>query len=139
MAASIEFDIANNVSLYAGVWASNINFGGFCLASKSTWRQKGKLSTKTTWNVQLINYLYPGSTRSQSLHYFEVMPSLSYDFGLFEIGGGVACRRNARPEAASPLSVGDVTVPIRLHPRALQSRLQPTSVTSRSRRTPSSA
>ena len=113
-----EQDIPWNMSLYAGIWASNINFnfgfkprvevdvyGGF----------KGKLlaNKKLSWNVQFIGYFYPGSTASQSLNYFEVMPSLSYDFDFMELGGGVAISPNYTVGSGfATWTFGDVTVPI---------------------------
>jgi len=113
----LEFEAMPNISVYAGVWASNINFnGGFKprVEVDVYGGVKGKLfDKKLTWNVQFIGYFYPGSTASQSLNYFEVMPSLFYDFGLFEIGGGVALSPNftvGSGFAAYPF--GDVTVPI---------------------------
>jgi len=113
----LEFEILNGVNFYTGIWASNINFnGGFKprVEVDVYGGVKGKLfDKKLSWNVQLIGYFYPGSTKSQSLHYFEVMPSLYYDFGFMEIGGGVALSPNFTAGsgfAAWPF--GDVTVPI---------------------------
>jgi uncharacterized protein (TIGR02001 family) len=75
---------------------------------------KGKLlDSKLGWNLQFIGYLYPGSTRSQALNYFEVMPSLSYDFGFMEIAGGVALSPNFTVASGfAAWAFGDVTVPI---------------------------
>lgn len=111
-----EYELAPWITTYAGIWASNINFnsgfkprvevdvyGGF----------KGKVFEKLGWNVQFIGYLYPGSTASQALNYFEVMPMLSWDFGIVEVSGGVAISPNF--QVASGLGVypfGDVNVPI---------------------------
>ena len=112
----LELELAPWVTFYSGIWASNINFnnglkprveidvyGGF----------KGKLYEKLGWNIQFIGYLYPGSTGAQALNYFEVMPSLSYDFGFMELSGGVAISPNYTVGSGfAAWGFGDVTVPI---------------------------
>ena len=111
-----EYELAPWVTTYAGIWASNINFnGGFKprVEIDVYGGFKGKLFDKLGWNVQFIGYLYPGSTASQALNYFEVMPTLSWDFGFMEVAGGVAISPNftvGSGFAAWPF--GDVTVPI---------------------------
>lgn len=112
-----ETEIPWDMSVYAGVWASNINFnGGFKprVEVDVYGGLKGKLfDKKLSWNVQFIGYLYPGSTEAQSLNYFEVMPSLSWDFGFMELGGGVAISPNYTAGSGfGAWAFGDVTVPI---------------------------
>lgn len=112
-----EYELAPWLTTYAGVWASNINFnGGFKprVEIDVYGGFKGKLlDNKLGWNVQFIGYLYPGSTGSQALNYFEVMPSLSYDFGFMEIAGGAAFSPNYTVGSGfSVWGFGDVTVPI---------------------------
>lgn len=111
-----EMEVFKDIWVYAGVWASNINFnnglkprvevdvyGGF----------KGKLFDKLGWNVQFIGYLYPGAPKGLSLDYFEVMPSLSWDFGFMEVAGGVALSPNyTLGSGFATWAFGDVTVPI---------------------------
>jgi len=111
-----EHELAPWVTVFAGIWASNINFNhtlkprvevdvyaGF----------KGKVFENLSWNVQFIGYLYPGSTGSQALNYFEVMPSLGWDFGFMEVGGGVAISPNFQVSSGlATWTFGDVTVPI---------------------------
>src|SRR5690349_20400185 len=112
-----EYDTLPWLTTFAGIWASNLNFNGGLKPRVEVdvyGGIKGKLfDKKLSWNLQFIGYLYPGSTRHQSLNYFEVMPSASWDFGFMELGGGVAISPNF--QAGSGLGVygfGDVTVPI---------------------------
>jgi uncharacterized protein (TIGR02001 family) len=111
-----EMDLFKDFSVYAGVWASNINFnGGFRprVEVDVYGGVKGKLFEKLSWNVQLIGYLYPGAPGGSNLDYFEVMPSLGWDFGFMEITGGVALSPNYTADSGfSAWVFGDVTVPI---------------------------
>src|SRR5262249_3036448 len=71
-----------SVSVFAGVFASNVHFfratsevdvyGGF----------KGKVFEKLSWNLQFIGYLYPGAPGSLGYNYFETIPSFGWDFGV---------------------------------------------------------
>jgi uncharacterized protein (TIGR02001 family) len=112
----IEFPIYGDVNFYAGVWASNINFsGGFKprVEIDVYGGLKGKLFDKLGWNVQFIGYFYPGAPSGANLDYFEVMPSLSYDFGFMEVAGGVALSPNYTVRSGfGAWFFGDVTVPI---------------------------
>lgn len=112
----IEFPVFQNVNFYAGIWASNINFnGGFKprVEVDLYGGLKGKLFEKLSWNVQFIGYLYPGAAKSASLDYFEVMPSLGWDFGFMEVAGGVAISPNYTAGSGfATWTFGDVTVPI---------------------------
>ncbi|HEY7609968.1 MAG TPA: TorF family putative porin [Alphaproteobacteria bacterium] len=111
-----EQEVLPWATFYAGIWASNINFNGGLKPRVEVdvyGGFKGKVFEKLSWNVQLIGYLYPGSTASQALNYFEVMPSLSWDFGFMEVGGGVAISPNYTVGSGfATWTFGDVTVPI---------------------------
>jgi uncharacterized protein (TIGR02001 family) len=109
-----EMEVLPSVNIYAGVWASNINFlPGANVEIDLYGGVKGKLFEKLGWNVQLIGYLYPGAPRGSNLDYFEVIPSLSWDFGFMEIAGGVALSPNYTVRSGfSAWPYGDVTVPI---------------------------
>ena len=109
-----EMEVFKDISVYAGVWASNINFAPRANVEVDVYGGvKGKLFEKLSWNVQAIGYLYPGSPKSPNLYYFEVMPALSWDFGFMEVGGGVALSPNLAFNSGFGAWVfGDVTVPI---------------------------
>jgi uncharacterized protein (TIGR02001 family) len=111
-----EYELAPWVTTYAGIWASNINFNGGRKPRVEVdvyGGVKGKVLEKLGWNVQFIGYLYPGSTASQALNYFEVIPSLSWDFGFMEVAGGAAFSPNYTVGSGFAVwGFGDVTVPI---------------------------
>ena len=106
---------------YAGVWSSNLDFnvpdpdpadaeidffGGFA----------GEFSMGVGWDIGGIYYLYPGSdtgTGVADYDYFEVYGSLSYDFGSFDVKGGLAYSPDYFFESDDSLYVyGDVGVPL---------------------------
>jgi uncharacterized protein (TIGR02001 family) len=111
-----EMEIFKDTSVFAGIWASNINFNGGYKPRVETdvyGGLKGKVMERLSWNLQFIGYLYPGSTAGQNLNYFEVMPSLSWDFGFMEVGGGIALSPNfSAGSGFAAWTFGDVTVPV---------------------------
>jgi len=109
-----EMEVFPNINVYAGVWASNVNFiPGANVEVDVYGGVKGKLFEKLSWNVQLIGYLYPGNTSGARLNYFEVMPSVGWDFGFMEVTGGVALSPELPFKSGFGAWVfGDVTVPI---------------------------
>lgn len=109
-----EQEIFKDISAYAGIWASNVNFGSAFVEIDVYGGFKGKLTEQLSWNVQFIGYLYPGSG-NHVLNYFEVIPSLTYDFGILALTGGVALSPNytgGTGFAAWPYA--DVSIPIPL-------------------------
>jgi uncharacterized protein (TIGR02001 family) len=109
-----EQEVAPFATVYAGVWASNINFGTAFVEIDVYGGVKGKIAEPLSYNVQFIGYLYPGSG-NHVLNYFEVIPSLTYDFGFLALTGGVALSPNftgGSGFAAWPYA--DVAIPIPL-------------------------
>lgn len=89
-----EHEIFKDVSVFAGVWASNINFPGGTVELDVYGGLKGKFTDAFGWQVQAVGYLYPGKPPGSQLDYFEVIPSLSYDFGFLSVAGGAAFSPN---------------------------------------------
>lgn len=102
-----------NTSLYFGVWASNVKFADAKVEVDVYGGIKGKITPQLSYNLQFIGYLYPGTAGSGKLHYFEVMPSLSYDFGWAEVTGGVALSpRGTADSGFTAWPYADISVPI---------------------------
>ena len=107
-----EQEIFKDISIYAGVWGSNINFGTTFVEVDVYGGFKGKINDKLSWNLQFLGYLYPGEG-NHVVNYFEVIPAVTYDFGPVAVTGGVALSPNfsgGSGFAAWPYA--DVTVPI---------------------------
>ena len=106
---------------YAGVWASNLDFnvpdpdpadleidfyGGFA----------GEFANGISWDIGGLYYAYPGSDTGPGVadyDYFEAYASLGYDFGTFDVTGGLAYSPDYFFESDDSLYVyGDVGVPL---------------------------
>ena len=106
---------------YAGVWASNLDFnvpdpdpadleidfyGGF----------SGEIANGIGWDIGGLYYAYPGSDTGSGVadyDYFEAYGSLSYDFGTFNVAGGLAYSPDYFFESDDSLYVyGDIGVPL---------------------------
>jgi uncharacterized protein (TIGR02001 family) len=88
------FDVEHSSGLYAGVWASNVDFeiqtvddaqleldvyAGF----------SGSMTDKLGFDVGVLDYNYPGADGSLKYDFTEVYGSLSYDFGPAAVTVGV--------------------------------------------------
>jgi len=80
-AISGGFDYAYNlVGFYAGVWASNVDFGNDdSIEIDSYGGFSGDLATGIGWDVGGLYYAYPGDDSDDD--YIEAYGSLSYEFG----------------------------------------------------------
>jgi uncharacterized protein (TIGR02001 family) len=109
-----EYELAPYATIFAGIWSSNINFGTAFVEIDVYGGLKGKITDQLSYTLQFVGYLYPGEGNGQ-VNYFEVIPSLSYDFGILSLTGGVALSPNYTGNsgfAAWPYV--DVSVPIPL-------------------------
>ena len=90
----VEYQMTKPFGFFAGIWASNIDFndgddahieidfyGGF----------KGEIKG-FSWTLQFIYYHYPGAESGSNYDYFEINPSIGYDFGFasFTIGMNIS-------------------------------------------------
>lgn len=80
-------------SLYAGVWASNVDFNDDDEANIEIdvyAGLKGSLSSiASDWKLGAIYYAYPGADDSLDYDYWEATAGLSHDFGTFALSGDV--------------------------------------------------
>jgi len=114
------------IGFYAGVWASNLDFGEDTSANPALVDDAdleidfyggfaGDLNG-IGWDIGGLYYYYPGSDTGPGVadyDYFEVYGSLGYDFGSFNIGGGVNYSPDYFFESGDATYVyGDVGVPL---------------------------
>lgn len=84
------FDFNHKSGVYAGVWASNVDFGPADDTKLEMDLYAGYSSTfaeKATWSAGVLYYLYPDQNRD---NYLELLGSLGYDFGIAALTGGLA-------------------------------------------------
>lgn len=87
------FDIVHNSGLYAGIWASSVDFGD---ADIETDFYAGYSSAigDVSYDLGLIYYAYPGADSDLDYDFYELSAALGYDFGLFSTAASV----NVSPE-----------------------------------------
>jgi uncharacterized protein (TIGR02001 family) len=116
-----EVEIASPVSLYLGVWGSNVDFSEGGSVDGATveidWYggvRGGLANTGVTWDVGFIYYSYPGAASSLDYDFWEIQGALGYDFGVASVTASV----NYSPEnfgnsgdAWYPALAVDVPVP----------------------------
>lgn len=87
------FDLEHSSGFYAGVWASNLDFGDDADIEIDYYAGvTGEFSNKIGWDVGALYYSYPDSDDADDGDYdfTEVHGSLSYDFGPAAVTGGLA-------------------------------------------------
>ena len=87
------FDLEHDSGFYAGVWASNLDFGDDADIEIDYYvGVTGEFSNKLGWDVGALYYSYPDSDAADAGDYdfTEVYGSLSYDFGPAAVTGGLA-------------------------------------------------
>jgi uncharacterized protein (TIGR02001 family) len=79
------FDISHSSGLYAGVWASNVDFNDGDEAHIETDLYAGYANTvdKFSYDLGVIYYAYPGADSSLDYDYWEGKFELGYDFDIF--------------------------------------------------------
>lgn len=85
----INVSKSHNIDFFVGTWASNVNFSdgdNTVIEIDFFGGLRGKIEN-FGWELQFIYYYYPGS-KGLNYNFFEVNPSLSYDFGILEVTGG---------------------------------------------------
>ena len=76
-AVSGGFDFTAENGLYAGVWGSNISFGG-SLELDYYGGYRGKISEELGYDVGYVYYSYPSDDSDTDLNYGEIYGSLTY-------------------------------------------------------------
>lgn len=93
-----EVEIAKPVSLYLGLWGSNVDFsnseGGSTdgASIEIDWYGgfRGSIGdTGLSWDLGAIYYSYPGANSSFNYDFWEIAASLGYDFGVASVTGSV--------------------------------------------------
>lgn len=85
-------DWSHDSGLYAGVWASNVNFGDGDQAHVEIDVYGGYSGSvgKFGYDIGVLQYLYPGASSSQNYDFWEITPSVSYDFDVASVGASVS-------------------------------------------------
>jgi len=83
------FDYGHSSGIYAGTWASSVDFGD---STQSEWDWYGGFAStlpgsKIGYDVGVLSYNYTGG--SDDYDFIEVYGKLNYDFGQFALKGGV--------------------------------------------------
>lgn len=74
--------------VHAGIWGSNVKFTDATIEIDYTVGVGGSVDN-FSWDVSGIYYTYPGASSSLNYDFFEIAPSLGYDFGFMSLGAGV--------------------------------------------------
>lgn len=84
------FDISHSSGLYAGVWASNVDFNDGDEANIETDLYAGYAGAvdKFSYDVGVIYYAYPGADNDLEYDFWEGKLELGYDFDLFSATAG---------------------------------------------------
>lgn len=112
-----SFDVSHESGLYAGIWASNVDFGDADDANLEFDFYGGFANSINNFSYDLggVYYLYPGSTEiaGESIDYYEIYAKTGYDFGFLSVGDGVYYSPNYSNDLGDSLyAYGDVTIPI---------------------------
>ena len=85
-------DWAHDVGLYAGFWGSNIDFsdGNEAHVEVDVYAGYGSSFGKFSYDINFLYYLYPGASDSLDYDFWEVTPSVGYDFGFASVGFGIS-------------------------------------------------
>ena len=119
---------------YAGVWASNLDFGvpdpdQATLETDFYGGFSGEFASipGLGWDIGGLYYAYPGSDTGPGVadyDYFEAYGSLSYDFGNFNVDGGVNYSPDYFFESGSATYLyGDVGIPLSVYGLTLAGHL----------------
>ncbi|NIN35767.1 MAG: hypothetical protein GWO08_04985 [Gammaproteobacteria bacterium] len=101
-------------NFYAGFWASSIEFGGGASTETNFYGGfTGEVMNGIGWDVGALYYYYPDNDFAVDLDYYEIYGSLSYDFGMASVTGGLAYSPDYFAESDTFLYYyGDVSVPL---------------------------
>ncbi len=85
------FDVGHSSGLYAGVWASNVDFNDEDEASVETDFYAGYSGDFNGFNYDLggIYYAYPGADSDLDYDFFEVAGAVGYDFDVAALSGSI--------------------------------------------------
>lgn len=87
-----SFDLSHDSGLYAGIWASNVDFGSGDDANIEIDYYggfSGHIIDDLGYDIGAAYYTYPGVDSGLDYDYTEIYGSLTYDLGIASIGAGV--------------------------------------------------
>ncbi|WP_339630367.1 TorF family putative porin [uncultured Sneathiella sp.] len=76
------------VAVSGGVWASNVKFTD-ATVEIDYYVGVGGAVDDFSWDVSAIYYSYPGASSSLNYDFFEIAPSVGYDFGFASVSAGI--------------------------------------------------
>lgn len=82
-----SIDWAHDVGVHAGIWASNVKFTDASIEIDYT-LGFGRSVDKFSYDVTAIYYSYPGAASTLNYDFWEIAPSIGYDFDIFSVGAG---------------------------------------------------
>ncbi|MBL4721302.1 MAG: hypothetical protein JKY20_09255 [Alphaproteobacteria bacterium] len=85
-------DWSHDSGFYAGAWASNVDFndGDQAHIEIDVYAGYGGSIGNFGYDIGILQYLYPGASSSLSYDFWEVTPSISYDFGVASVGASIS-------------------------------------------------
>jgi uncharacterized protein (TIGR02001 family) len=108
-------DVFKGISIYAGTWASNVNFNDGNQAQieiDTYFGLKGAID-KFSWSVGGLYYAYPGASSGLNYNYWEITGTAGYDFGFLSVTGALNYSPDYFAASGDAFYVaGDVSVPI---------------------------
>lgn len=102
--------------LYIGVWGSNVRFSDAHIEIDITPGVRGSFGA-LSYNLNVIYYWYPGTRGSQDFNFIEPGLSLTYDFEVLAVTGGVRWSPDFFAGSGDGLYLyGEVAVPLAFIP-----------------------
>ena len=85
-------DWEHDIGIYAGFWGSNVDFsdGDEAHVEVDVYAGYGGSIGNFSYDLNFLYYLYPGASDSLNYDFWEVTPSVSYDFGVASVGFGIS-------------------------------------------------
>lgn len=111
-----SLDVEHETGLYAGAWASNVDFNDGDEASTEVNLYTGythQLSKSLSGDLNFLYYLYPGADDDLDYDYYEITPALSYAASRFTLEGKVSYSPEFFADSGSALYYqGNLSVPL---------------------------
>lgn len=113
-----SFDVSHESGLYAGIWASSIDFGDApdddANLEFDFYAGFANSINNFSYDVGAVYYMYPGANDTAAeYNYWEIYAKTGYDFGYFSIGDGIYYSPEFFGETGDALyGYGDITVPL---------------------------
>jgi uncharacterized protein (TIGR02001 family) len=114
---SIDYSLMFNesIGIYAGLWASNLNFrdgNEATIEIDVSAGVKGEIAG-FTWQAGMIGYFYPGASSALNYDFYEFAGKIGYDLGFVALSGGLNYSPDFFGKSGDAWYVyGDAKVPI---------------------------